>query len=87
MVSMSVAIHRKKTKFVIKISRSEEFHFGGSSGGEMPHFMQFSVATRELFRKCPKHPSNCFLTTAAEEKQTFHRQAISLLAWSFHPMI
>ena len=30
-----------------QISRSEESHFGGSSGGEMQHFMQFSVATRE----------------------------------------
>ena len=33
-----------------KISRSEEFHFGGSSGGEMQHFMQFSVAT--FLMKC-----------------------------------
>ena len=32
----------------MKISRSEEFHFGGSSGGEMQHFMQFSVATHKL---------------------------------------
>ena len=28
-----------------EISRSEEFHFGGSSGAEMQHFMQFSVIT------------------------------------------
>ena len=35
---------------VIRISRSEEFHFGGSSGGEMQHFMQFSVAT--FLMKC-----------------------------------
>ena len=33
-----------------KISRSEEFHFGGLSGGEMQHFMQFSVAT--FLMKC-----------------------------------
>ena len=33
-----------------QISRSEEFHFGGSSGGEMQHFMQFSVAT--FLMKC-----------------------------------
>ena len=30
-----------------QISRSEEFQFGGSSGGEMQNFMQFSVATCE----------------------------------------
>ena len=33
---------------IIQISRSEEFHFGGSSGGEMQPFMQFSVATHKL---------------------------------------
>ena len=48
-----------------KISRNEEFHFGGSSGGEMPHFMQFSVATREL---CTLHCVllNCNGTKCAE---------------------
>ena len=35
----------------------------------MPHFMQFSVATCELFRKCPQHPSSSFLTTAAERNK------------------
>ena len=32
------------------ISRSKEFYFGGSSGGEIQHFMQFSVAT--FLMKC-----------------------------------
>ena len=41
------------SKLKDKISRSEEFHFGGSSGGEMQHFMQFSVAT--FLMKCSIH--------------------------------
>ena len=36
----------KSSHLIGQISRSEKFHFGGSSGGEMPHFMLFSLATR-----------------------------------------
>ena len=82
-----------------KILRSEEFHFGGSSGGEMPHFMQFSVATHELctlhcalglqwhkmYRKCPQHPSISLLTTSAEEKQIAHRLLFLFLFGLFTP--
>ena len=84
-----------------KISRSEEFHFGGSSGGEMPHFMQFSVASRKLCTlhcvllncngtKCSGYalsiPAVAFSQQLLRETN-FPQVAISLLAWSFHPMI
>ena len=84
-----------------QISRSEEFHFGGSSGGEIPHFMQFFVATRELCTlhcvllncngtKCTGNalgiPAVAFSQQLLRETN-FPQAAISLLAWSFHPMI
>ena len=85
-----------------QISRSEEFHFGGPSRGEMPHFMQFSVATREL---CTLHcvllncngtkftgntlsiPVVAFSQQLLRETTNFPQAASSLLARSFHPMI
>ena len=60
----------------MKISRSEEFHFGGSSGGEMPHFMQFSVATHEL---CTLH---CVLLNCNGTKCTGNALGISAVAYS-----
>ena len=59
-----------------EISRSEEFHFGGSSGGQMPHFMQFSVATREL---CTLH---CVLLNCNGTKCTGNALSIPAVASS-----
>ena len=56
-----------------KISRSEEFHFGGSSG---PHFMQFSVATCEL---CTLH---CVLLNCNGTKCTGNALSIPAVACS-----
>ena len=67
----------------------------------MPHFMQFSVATRELCTlhcvllncngtKCTGNalsiPAVAFSQQLLRETN-FPQAAISLLAWSFHPMI
>ena len=60
----------------MKISRSEEFHFGGSSGGEKPHFMQFSVATHEL---CTLH---CVLLNCNGTKCTGNARSIPAVACS-----
>ena len=40
----------------------------------------------KMNRKCPDQSSSCFLTTAAERNK-LPKVAISLLVWSFHPMI
>ena len=60
----------------IKISRSEEFHFGGSPGEETPHFMQFSVATRELFML------HCVLLNCNGTKCTGNALSIPAVAFS-----
>ena len=58
------------------ISRSEEFHFGGSSVGEMPYFMQFSVATHKL---CTLH---CVLLNCNGTKCTGNTLSIPAAACS-----
>ena len=39
----------------------------------------------KMYRKCPQHPSNSFLTTAAERNKTSHRQLFLCLLGLFTP--
>ena len=100
-IHCSRTINLTLTSQTSRISRSEEFHFGGSSGGEMSHFMQFSVATCELCTlgcmllncngtKCTGNSLS--IPAVACSQQLLRRNKLStgcyfFLFWSFHPMI